>query len=99
MYGGTKAPLLLPRYATDYISHKEVIRQLFLNGFGRNLFDLNKVVYPPLPFYVGSYKFTKVKNAPEFVKELKNFYFGEKYFHRNDSQGKFVSYNATLNKI
>ena len=83
---GTKAPLLLPKYATYYIAHKEAVRQLFLNGFGSHLFDLKKVVYPPLPFYVGSYKFTKVKNAPEFVKELENFHFGEKDFHWNDSR-------------
>ena len=96
MYGGTKAPLLLPKYATDYIAHKEAVRQLFLNGFESHLFDLKKVVYPPLPFYVGSYKFNKVKNAPEFVKKLENFHFGEKDFHRNDSQGKVVSYKATI---
>ena len=29
---------------------------------------------------MGSDKFTKVKNAPEFVKELENFHFGEKDF-------------------
>ena len=26
MYGGTKAPSLLPKYATDYIVHKEAVR-------------------------------------------------------------------------
>ena len=26
MYGGTKAPSLLPKYATDYVVHKEVVR-------------------------------------------------------------------------
>ena len=26
MYGGSKAPSLLPKYATDYISHKEAMR-------------------------------------------------------------------------
>ena len=88
MYGGMKSPSLLPKYAIDYIVHKEVVRQLFLNGFGSHLFDLKKAVFPPLPFYVGSYKFTKVKNALDFVKELENFHFGEKDFHRNDSQGK-----------
>ena len=38
MYGGTKSPSLLPKYATDYIVHKEAIRQLFLDGFGSFLF-------------------------------------------------------------
>ena len=47
MYGGTKSPLLLPRYAIDYIVHKEAVRKLFLNGFGSHLFNLKKVVYPP----------------------------------------------------
>ena len=96
MYGETKYLLFLPKYTTDYISHKEAIRELFLNGFGSHLFDLKKVVYPPLPFYLGSYTFTKMRNAPEFVKDLENFHFGENNFHRNDSQGKVVAYKATL---
>ena len=65
MYGGTKAPSLLPKYATDYIVHKEVVRQVCLKNY---LFDTKKVVFQPVPFYVGSYKFNKVKNAPEFIK-------------------------------
>ena len=68
MYGGSRAPSLLPKYATDYIVHKEVVRQLYIDGIGNFLFDQKKVVYPPLPFYIGSYKFTKVKSASEFVK-------------------------------
>ena len=91
-----KSLSLLPKYATDYIVHKEVVRQLFLNGFGSHLFNLKKVVFPPLPFYVGSYKFTKVKSTPEFVKELEIFHFGENSFHRNDSQGKVAAYKVAL---
>ena len=26
MYGGTKAPSLLPKYATKYVVHKQVVR-------------------------------------------------------------------------
>ena len=85
MYGGTKAPSFLPRYATYYIVLKEAIRQISLDGFGSHLFDLKKAVFPPLPFYVGRYKFSKVKSTPKFVKELERFHFGEKSFHRNDS--------------
>ena len=85
MSGGMKAPSLLPKYVKYYIVHKEVARQLFLDWFGSHMFDIKKVVFPPLPFYVGSYKFSKVKNAPRFVKELESFHFGEKNFHRNDS--------------
>ena len=95
MYGGTKDPLLLPKYATDYIVHKEAIRQVFLDGFRNYLFDLKKAVFPSVPFYVGSYKFSKVKGALEFVKELEKFHLGEKIFHRNDSQGKVVAHKAT----
>ena len=94
MYGGTKAASLLPKYATDYIVHKEAVRQVFMAGFGNYLFDIKKVVFPPVPFYVGSYKLNKVKNAPEFVKELEIFHFGEKSFHQNDSQGKVAAHKA-----
>ena len=80
MYGGSRAPSLLPMYDTDYIVHKEVVRQIYIDGIGNFLFDQKKDVYPPLPFYIGSYKFSKVKKASEFVKELGYFHFGEKRF-------------------
>ena len=64
IYGGTKASSLLPKYATNYIVHKEEVRQVFLDGFGNYLFDIKKVVFPLVPFYVGSYTFNKVKSAP-----------------------------------
>ena len=75
MYGGTKAPSLLPKYATYYIVLKEGVRQVFLYGFGNHFFDIKKFVFPPIPFYVGSYKFNGVKSAPDFVKELEIFHF------------------------
>ena len=85
MYGGSKSPSLLPRYATDYVIRKEVVRQLYIDGFRNFLFDTENVVYPPLPFCIGGYNFTKVKIAHDFVKELENFHFGEKSFCRNDA--------------
>ena len=85
MYGGTRSPSLLPRYATDYIVHKEAVRQRFLDGFRNFIFDMKKEFYRTIPFCIGSYKFSKVKSLPKFVKNLKNFHFGEKSFHRNDS--------------
>ena len=94
MYGGTRATSLLLKYATNYIVLKEAVRQVFLDGFGSHLFDIKKVVFPPIPFYVGSSKFNKVKSASDFVKELEIFHFGEKSFHRNDSQGKVVAHRA-----
>ena len=51
-----------------------------------------KAVYNVVPFFVGSYKFAKVKNAAEFVKEVEYFHFGEMNFHRNDSQNKVANY-------
>ena len=72
------------------------MRQIFLDGFGSYLFEMNKVVFPSMPFYVGSYKFSKVKGAPEFVKDLEIFHFGKKSFHRNDSQGKVATHRALL---
>ena len=80
MYGGTKSPSLLPKYVTDYIVHKEALRQLFLNEFRSFLFYMKKEFFPPMPFYVGGYNFSKVKGAPNFVKDLENFHFGEKKF-------------------
>ena len=61
MYSGSKAPSLLPRYATDYVIHKEAVRQLYIDGVGNFLFEQKKAVYPAVPFFVGSYKFSKVK--------------------------------------
>ena len=63
MFGGSRAPSLLPKYATDYIVHKEAVRQVFLDGIGSFLFEHKKTAYPPLPFRLGSYRFTKVKQA------------------------------------
>ena len=59
MYGGTKTPSLLPKYVTDYVVHKEAVRQLFLDGFESYLFDMKKVFFPSMPFYIGSYKFPR----------------------------------------
>ena len=68
MYGGSKDPSLLPKYVTDYVVHKEATRKVFRNEVGNILYDMKKETFPPLPFYIGSYKFTKFKGASEFVK-------------------------------
>ena len=54
MFGGSKTPYLLPKYATDYIVHKEAVRQVFIDGLGHFLFQKKKTAYPPLPFKLGS---------------------------------------------
>ena len=92
MFGGSRAPSLLPKYATDYIIHKEAVRKVFLDGIGIFLFEHKKAAYPPLPFKLGSYKFTRVRKADEFVEELERFHFGEMPFHRNDSRNKVANH-------
>ena len=53
---------------------------------------MKKATFPPMPFGIGSYRFTKVKSAFEFVKYLEKFHFSEKNFRRNDVEGKFVDH-------
>ena len=53
MYGGSRAPSLLPRYVTDYVLHKEAVRQLYIDGVGNILFEQKNAVYPTIPFSLG----------------------------------------------
>ena len=92
MYGGSRAPSLLPKYAADYVLHNEAVRQLYIDGVGNFLFEHKKAVYPAVPLFIGSYKFSRVKQATEFVKELEYFRFGEMNFHRNDSPNKVTDH-------
>ena len=55
-----------------------------------------KATFPPFPFCIGAYKFSKVKWVEDFVKELETFHFGEKIFARNDSRGKVVEHCTTI---
>ena len=52
-------------------------------------------MYPAVPLFIGSYKFSRVKTATEFVKELEYFHFGEIIFHRNDAEKIVVDYCTT----
>ena len=88
---------MLPKYATDYVLHKEAVRYVFLDGKGSFLFKHKKATYPPIPFRLGSYKFSKVKKANEFVQELEKFHFGEMSFHRNDSYSKVAEHCKEAN--
>ena len=49
-------------------------------------------MYPPVPFFIGSYKFSRVKQEAEFVKELEYFRFREMNFHRIDFENKVANY-------
>ena len=50
-----------------------------------------------MPFRLGSYKFTRVNKADEFVEELEKFYFVEMSFHRNESWNKVVEHCKEAN--
>ena len=76
--------------------HKEAVRQLYIDGVGNLLLEQKKVVYPAVPFFVGSYKFSRVKTAAEFVKELEYFHFGKIIFHTNDTEKKAAEYCTTV---
>ena len=92
MYGGSREPSLLPKYATNYVMHKEVVKQVYLDGVGSFLFEHKKEAFPTIPFWLGSYKFSKVKQTAELVQKLEHFHFGEMNFHRNDSRNKVVDH-------
>ena len=96
-YGCSRAPSLLPKYAIDYVVHKEAVKQVYLDGVGSFLFEHKKAAYPALPFRLGSYKLSEVKLTAEFVQELEHFHFGEMNFHRNDSQNKVVEHCKEAN--
>ena len=97
MYGCFGAPSLLPKYATDYVVNKEAVKQVFLDGIGSFLFEHKKATYPPIPFRLGSYRFSRVKRADEFVEEVEKFNFGEINFHRNDSWNKVTEHCREAN--
>ena len=65
---------------------------MYINGVGNFLFEHKKETYPVVPFLLGSHKFSRVKQATEFVMELEYFHFGEMNFHRNDSHNKVADY-------
>ena len=78
MYGGTRAPSFLPKYATDHIVMKEAVRQVFLDGFGNHLFDIKKVVFPPVPFTWEVTSSTKSKALQISSKSWKSSTLGKK---------------------
>ena len=49
---------------------------------------MKKTTFPPFLFCIRSYKFSKVKGAEDFVRDLEMFHFGENSFVRNDNRGK-----------
>ena len=61
IHGFSREPSLLPWYATNYVVHKEAIRQVYLDGVKIFLFEHKKVAYPAIPFWIGNYKFTNIK--------------------------------------
>ena len=50
MYGGSRAPSLLPKYATNYVLHKDAVMQVYLDGVGSFLFEHKMAAFPAIPF-------------------------------------------------
>ena len=96
MHGCSQVPSLLPRYATNFVVHKEAVRKVFINGIGNYLHDHKKASFPLLPFCIGAYKLSRVKGVEDFMKDLVVFHFGEKSFVRNDSKWKAIEHCASL---
>jgi hypothetical protein len=92
MFGGSKAPSMMPHYATDFVVHKEAVRQVYVNGVGHFLAEKKKLIYPPMPFVIGAYKLAKAKEAEAFVEDLEGFHFGAKSFRRHDPDGKMQAH-------
>ena len=46
MFGGTRAPSRFPKVTTNYVFHREVVRQLYIDGVGNFLFEQKKAIYP-----------------------------------------------------
>ena len=63
MYGGSRAPSLIPKYTTDYVLYKEGVRQVYNAGIGNFLFEHKRPTYPAVPFLLGSYNFSRVKQV------------------------------------
>ena len=68
------------------------MRKVFINGIGRYLHDHKNASFPMFPFYIRAYKFSRVKGAEDFVKDLEVFHFWEKCFARNDSRKKVIEH-------
>ena len=39
IFGRTRTPSLLPKYTTDYVIHKDVVRKIYIDGVGNFLFE------------------------------------------------------------
>ena len=96
MYGCSRDSSLLPRYITCFSVHKEVVKQVLLNGVGNFLHEMKKENPPPLHFCTGGYKFSKVKGVDEFVKALETFHFGEIFFQGNENIGKVIEHCVSM---
>ena len=83
MYGCSRAPSLLPKYATDYVVHKEAVRQVYLDGVGSLLIEHKKEDYPAIPFWMGCRNFQRSNKLLNLYKSWSIFHFGEINFHRN----------------
>jgi hypothetical protein len=63
VYGAMKSLHLVPRFVLDRLVLQEVAYQTIINGVGEMIYRDKKVIWPPLPLYIGSYFFANTKKA------------------------------------
>jgi hypothetical protein len=74
----TKAPHLLPKFVPDRLVLQEIVYQTLVYGVGATLNRDKKMIWPPLPLWVGAYSFKDVKKAQAEVDTLASFHFNKK---------------------
>ena len=65
-------------------------------GLASTCMIIKKTSFRLLPFCIGAYKFSRLKGAENFVKDLEVFHFGDKSFMRNDSRNKVSEHCAAV---
>jgi hypothetical protein len=85
-YSAMKSPHLLPKFVLDILVLQEIAYQTMIHGVGVALNRDKKLIWPPLPLWVGSYSFKDIKESQEEMDTLNYFTFGEERFHRHDPQ-------------
>jgi len=55
-----------------------------IHGVSGILYRDKKVIWPPLPIYIGTYSFSKTKQSQEEIDTLLSYHFGEERFKRHD---------------
>jgi hypothetical protein len=85
LYRATKAPHFIPRFVLKWLVIKKISYQAVIYGVRETLYREKKAIWPPLPFWVGSYSFGSIKQVQEEVDMVLSFRFREERFWRHNS--------------